>query len=196
MARSARRVLTCLNALQRALHRRRRAFDAAKQAGTLRQVGVSFDRLAALLPGASPETLVAHHPIYMTGDLPLEQGLDTLVGPRGVRLSGGQVQRTAAARMLVRGAVLLVYDDLSSALDVETERTLWEGLCAWRANPETTVTWLAVSHRRQALALADHIIFLKDGKVEVEGTLSHVLAASADIQRLWAGDLADHHSPA
>ncbi|MCU0493575.1 MAG: ABC transporter ATP-binding protein/permease, partial [Chloroflexaceae bacterium] len=58
----------------------------------------------------------------------LERGLDTVVGPRGVRLSGGQMQRTAAARMFVRQPELLVFDDLSSALDVETERTLWERL--------------------------------------------------------------------
>ena len=60
----------------------------------------------------------------------LEQGLDTVVGPRGVRLSGGQVQRAAAARMFVRAPELLVFDDLSSALDVETERLLWERLAA------------------------------------------------------------------
>ncbi|NKQ35789.1 MAG: ABC transporter ATP-binding protein [Chloroflexi bacterium] len=64
----------------------------------------------------------------------LENGLDTVVGPRGVRLSGGQVQRAAAARMLVRQPELLVFDDLSSALDVETEQLLWEGLLKrdWR----------------------------------------------------------------
>jgi ATP-binding cassette subfamily B protein len=58
----------------------------------------------------------------------LQRGLDTIVGPRGVRLSGGQVQRAAAARMFVRDPELLVFDDLSSALDVETERLLWERL--------------------------------------------------------------------
>ena len=56
----------------------------------------------------------------------MEKGLDTMVGPRGVRLSGGQVQRTSAARMFVTDAELLVFDDLSSALDVETERVLWK----------------------------------------------------------------------
>ena len=60
----------------------------------------------------------------------MEGGLDTLVGPRGVRLSGGQAQRAAAARMFLRKPELLVFDDLSSALDVETERVLWERLFA------------------------------------------------------------------
>ena len=58
----------------------------------------------------------------------LEAGLGTPVGSRGVTLSGGQVQRTAAARMLVRRPELIVIDDLSSALDGETERLLWERL--------------------------------------------------------------------
>ena len=58
----------------------------------------------------------------------LEEGPETRVGPRGMRLSGGQVQRTAAARMVARDAELLVFDDLSSALDAETESRLWERL--------------------------------------------------------------------
>ena len=78
------------------------------------------------------------------GEMP--QGLDTMLGAKGVRISGGQRQRTAAARMFVRGPELLVFDDLSSALDVETEQLLWERLLARR-----TATCLAVSHRHAAL---------------------------------------------
>ncbi|MEJ7655188.1 MAG: ABC transporter ATP-binding protein, partial [Chloroflexia bacterium] len=72
----------------------------------------------------------------------LEAGLDTIVGARGVKLSGGQRQRAAAARMYVRDAELLVFDDLSSALDVETEQTLWA-----RLFEQLETTCLVVSHR-------------------------------------------------
>ena len=112
----------------------------------------------------------------------LEAGLDTWVGSGGVKLSGGQVRRAAAARMFVRGAELLVIDDLSSALDVETERALWERLA------EKMKTVLAVSHRRAALARADQIIVLKGGRVEARGTLAALLESSEEMRRLWEDD--------
>ena len=110
----------------------------------------------------------------------MPNGLETIIGPKGIRLSGGQMQRAAAARMFVRQPDLLVMDDLSSALDVETEEQLWKRLTAMR-----DTTCLVVSHRRAAYRQADNIIVLKDGKVEAEGTLAELLKTSPEMQRLW-----------
>jgi ATP-binding cassette subfamily B protein len=104
-----------------------------------------------------------------------------------VRLSGGQVQRAAAARMFVRAPELLVCDDLSSALDVETERLLWERVLG-NSGTGPRPTCLVVSHRRAALRRADQIIVLQDGQVVATGPLDTLLATSTEMQRLWAGD--------
>jgi len=90
----------------------------------------------------------------------MADGLDTVIGPRGVRLSGGQLQRVAAARALTADPALLVLDDLSSALDAATERELWSRLLRDR-HP----TVLVVSQRAAALERADQILLLNQGRV-------------------------------
>lgn len=90
--------------------------------------------------------------------------------------------------MFVRQAELLVFDDLSSALDVETERLLWQQLFANRDDTQTSPTCLVVSHRRAVLRQADQIIILKEGRIENEGRLDELLARSEEMQGLWQDD--------
>lgn len=93
--------------------------------------------------------------------LRFEEGLDTLVGQRGVRLSGGQKQRIAIARALIGRPNILILDDCTSALDAETEAKFWEAL--HRFNPHMLV--LLVTHRLNTLQQARQVILLEEGQV-------------------------------
>ena len=95
------------------------------------------------------------------------------------------MQRTAVARMLAQDAELLVFDDVSSALDAETERRLWAGL----AEELPAATCLVVSHRRAALLRASHIIVLDEGQIADQGGLGELLERSPQMRELWDFDL-------
>ncbi|MEM9565703.1 MAG: ABC transporter ATP-binding protein [Actinomycetota bacterium] len=110
----------------------------------------------------------------------LAGGIETVVGARGVKLSGGQIQRSGVARMFATGADLLVFDDLSSALDLHTEAELWSRLFDHR-----DATCLVVSHRPAALERADQILVVDDGRIVDRGTLAELLDRSPVMVELW-----------
>ena len=143
------------------------------------------DNVMMGLPETEADLAGAIQAAVMERDLEeLEAGLDTMIGPRGIKLSGGQQHRVAAARMFVRDPELLVCDDLSSALDVETEQTLWQRLFESQKS-----TCVVVSHRRPALRRADNIIVLREGRVEAQGKLDELLETSTEFRRIWRGEL-------
>lgn len=109
----------------------------------------------------------------------LPAGLESRIGARGTKLSGGQIQRTAAARAFVRRPDLLVVDDLSSALDVETERLLWKRLLG-----DDRPTCLVVSHRRPLLEAADQVVLLEEGRVVDRGPLPRLLQRTPAMRAL------------
>jgi ABC-type multidrug transport system fused ATPase/permease subunit len=112
----------------------------------------------------------------------LDQGLATPIGTRGARLSGGQIQRAAAARMFVRQPELIVCDDLSSALDVTTERELWQRVLV------RGQTCLAISHRHSVLRRADQIIVMEQGRIEAIGRAEDLVQRSPSFRAIWSGD--------
>ncbi|WP_342355257.1 ATP-binding cassette domain-containing protein [Ruania zhangjianzhongii] len=99
----------------------------------------------------------------LTRDVAAAGGVDAVIGHRGVRLSGGQVQRLALARALATDAELLLADDVSSALDAATELELWAALRERRA------TVIGATAKRAALALADRVVVLTAGQVAAVG---------------------------
>jgi ABC-type multidrug transport system fused ATPase/permease subunit len=133
------------------------------------------------LPEGEADLDAALHMAILEDDLAgMQEGLGTLVGTRGVSLSGGQLQRTAAARMLVRRPDLIVLDYASSALDVTTERLFWRRLL-----DQGERTCIAVSHRPDAYRRADEIILLSHGVVAARGTLAELLDTSPLFRQTW-----------
>jgi ABC-type multidrug transport system fused ATPase/permease subunit len=108
-------------------------------------------------------------------------GLDTIVGERGVRLSGGQKQRVGIARALLKDAAILVLDEATSAVDVETETEIRQAI--QRAAKGRTV--LIVAHRLATIRTASRIVVLDKGKVAEQGTYEELIKKQGVFCRIY-----------
>jgi len=112
----------------------------------------------------------------------LPQGYDTTVGERGLKLSGGEKQRMAIARVILKDPAIIVFDEATSSLDTQSEQTILEGLntAAKRA------TSLVIAHRLSTITDADEILVLDAGEIVERGTHAELLNREGLYSRLWA----------
>lgn len=111
----------------------------------------------------------------------LPQGMETLIGERGVKLSGGQRQRVALARAILRDAPILLLDEATSALDSESELLVQQAL--WELMQGRTA--LVVAHRLSTVAGMDRLVVLDHGRIVEEGTHQELLSAEGTYAQLW-----------
>lgn len=113
----------------------------------------------------------------------LPNGFQTVLGERGVNLSGGQRQKIAIARALYRQPSILILDEASSALDAQAEKRLLEALAEWR---NSGMTIIAITHRLSIAQFSDQVVVLEEGKLVESGSHKMLLTKSGVYSRLWA----------
>jgi len=111
----------------------------------------------------------------------LPEGLDTLIGDRGVKLSGGEKQRVSIARALLKGAEILILDEATSSLDSRTERLIQEAI----DDAVKDRTAIVIAHRLSTIQHADSIVVLEEGKVSEQGKLDDLLERKGAFYALW-----------
>jgi subfamily B ATP-binding cassette protein MsbA len=120
----------------------------------------------------------------------LPDGYETEIGEMGMQLSGGQRQRLAIARALLKNAPILILDEATSSLDLESERLVQEAV----ENLITTRTTLVIAHRLSTICKADRIVVLVDGRIVEEGTHEELLARKREYSRLYALQLLEEEA--
>lgn len=131
------------------------------------------DNISLGCPEASQEEIerAASHAAIHGEILSFEKGYQTVIGERGVKLSGGQRQRLALARALLYDRQVLLIDDGLSAVDVQTEQEVFNGLKRYFVNKSVII----ISNRTKLLSMTDRIIVLADGRVENIGSHEQLL---------------------
>ena len=142
-----------------------------------------LDNIRAARPDASREEVLSAARAAQCGDIleKLPQGVDTVVGARGVYLSGGEGQRIALARAILKDAPIVILDEATAFADPENEvqiQRAFEHLTQGR-------TVLMIAHRLSTVQNADHILVLSDGKIAEQGTHKQLLAQGGVYAGMW-----------
>ena len=139
--------------------------------------GAGPDDVEAAARGASIDGFIAMLP----------QGYESMVGERGLKLSGGEKQRVAIARTLLKDPPILILDEATSALDSRTEEAIQATLDGVQRNRTTIV----IAHRLSTIVGADQIVVLDQGRVAERGTHAQLLAAQGLYAELWQRQAAE-----
>lgn len=139
-------------------------------------------------PGASQEEIIAAARAAYVHDfiVTLPDGYETMVGERGLKLSGGEKQRVAIARTLLKNPAILVFDEATSALDSQAEQAIQAQLKEIARNRTT----LVIAHRLSTIADAHQILVMEQGRIVERGTHAELLAASGVYAQMWERQLA------
>jgi ATP-binding cassette subfamily B protein len=121
----------------------------------------------------------------------LPDGYDTIVGERGLKLSGGEKQRVAIARTLLKRPPILVFDEATSALDSQTEKAIQAELKDLAVNHTT----LVIAHRLSTIMDADEILVMEGGRIVERGSHAELLARGGVYAHLWALQLQEEEAP-
>ncbi|HTF96717.1 MAG TPA: ABC transporter ATP-binding protein/permease [Cellvibrio sp.] len=145
------------------------------------------DNIAYGNPAASDEQInraikMAHLENFISS---LPQGDQTLVGERGLKVSGGEKQRIAIARVLLKGASILIFDEATSALDSSSEAAILDAM----REVSSGHTTLVIAHRLSTVVDADCIVVLENGRAIEQGTHGELLALQGHYAKLWAMQL-------
>ena len=117
----------------------------------------------------------------------MPEGFDTVIGERGVGLSGGQKQRIAISRAIIRKSPILILDDSTSALDMETEFNVLQNL----KNDKRNFTTFIIAHRISGVKDADIILFMKDGKIIEKGNHANLVNAKGYYYNVYSHQFQD-----